>query len=427
MRLLIVTNLFYPDRGGGASVFSDLCFGLASKGWKVTVFTTYPYYPEWRRKEGNSPWRIERETVQGVEVWRHGIYVPAYPSRLLPRIGYELSFAASLTRSLLRGERFDAVMVYCPMLGAVCFAALRKLLLREPLWLNVQDIPADAAAVSGISRSPLFNRLAQFAQRLLFNRADIWSTISPVMVERLAGMRMRSQPLHLCPNWLNGSLADNIDRLPSKLGRPPRQPLRLLYAGNIGKKQGLLEFCQFLAETKSDFRFQIHGDGGESETVRSWLRQKPDARFAFSGFLDEAGFAQALHETDVFVITEKSGSGASFIPSKLIPAIASATPILAVCDRTGPLGREMTEAQLGVIAEWNGLADTVFAKLSKSPETFAEFQRNCLDHSKQYRRNLGMARIESFLMRMVIGGKNDPSYLEKPGRNIHQTSAKPEG
>lgn len=85
MKLLVITNLFHPDRGGGASVFSDLCFGLADKGWDVTVLTTYPYYPEWRRKEGCSPWRIERETLHRVDVWRHGIYVPANPSRLLPR------------------------------------------------------------------------------------------------------------------------------------------------------------------------------------------------------------------------------------------------------------------------------------------------------------------------------------------------------
>ncbi len=406
VRLLIITNLFHPDRGGGASVFSDLCFGLAGKGWKVTVFTTYPYYPEWRRKGGKSPWRIEHETIQGVDVWRHGIYVPAKPSKLLPRIGYELSFAASLTRSLFRGGRFNAVMVYCPMLGAVSFAGLRNLLLREPLWLNVQDIPADAAAASGISQSGLFNRLAQLAQRILFNRADVWSTISPVMVDRLMDVRKRSQPVHLCPNWLNGSLADCIDRLPSKLGRAPGQPLRLLYAGNIGKKQGLVEFCQLIAGTKLDFQFQIHGNGGEGETVRAWVAQSRDSRFAFGEFLDENGFAQALHAADVFVITEKSGSGASFIPSKLIPAIASATPILAVCDRSGPLGREMIEARLGVIVEWGQPLEEIVTQFSGDSEAMAVFQRNCLSHSRLYRRGFGIDRFELFLKQLTVSDED---------------------
>ncbi len=412
MKLLVITNLFHPDRGGGASVFSDLCFGLVDKGWDVTVFTTYPYYPEWRRKEGCSPWRIERETLHRVDVWRHGIYVPANPSRLLPRIGYELSFAVSLIRSLFRGGRFDVVMVFCPMLGGVCFAALRKWLLREPLWLNVQDIPADAAMASGISNSSLFNRLAQSAQRILFNRANAWSTISPVMVERLAGMRTHNQPLRLCPNWLNGSLADCIDQLPSKLGRLPKQPLQMLYAGNIGKKQGLMEFCQLLTKTKADFRFKIHGNGGESEAVRAWVAQSHDSRFAFGEFLDETTFAQALHATDVFVITEKSGSGASFSPSKLIPAIASATPILAVCDRSGPLGQEMSEARLGVIVNWNDPLDEALTQLLNNPETLAQLQRNCLNHSRRYHRDFGIDRFDIFLKQLATEAKITPDSLE---------------
>ena len=402
MKLLVISNLFYPDRGGGASVFSSLCFGLCRKGWDVTVFTTYPYYPEWRRKAGASPRRLQRETVQGVDVWRHGLYVPRNPSRLLPRIGYELSFAVSLMRSLFRGGPFEVVMVYCPMLGAVGFAALRKLLRREPLWLNVQDIPADAAAASGISRSGLFNHFAQTAQRLIFNRADVWSTICPVMVDRLAAMRTRQQPLHLCPNWLNDSLAACIDQLPSKLGRAPGRPLRLLYAGNIGKKQGLLEFCQLAARTDAAFQFQINGNGGESGTLRAWVAQCGDARFAFGEFLDESGFAQALHAADVFVITEKAGSGASFIPSKLIPAIASATPILGVCDRSGPLGREMSEARLGVVAEWGQPLDAVFAQLS-NPERFADFQRQCVNHAQCYRGHLAIERWDTLFKQLPLG------------------------
>lgn len=399
MRLLVITNLFYPDRGGGASVFSDLCFGLAEQGWEVTVFGTHPYYPEWRRTCDGSPWALREETVRGVRVWRHGIYVPDSPSRLLPRLLYEASFAVSLLRSLLRGGRFDAVMVFCPMLGAVLFAGLRRMLRREPLWLNVQDIPADAAAASGISQSGLFNRVASGVQRWLFNRADVWSTISPVMRDRLAALRARAQPLHLCPNWLNGSLAECVAALPGKLGRRPGNPLRLLYAGNIGKKQGLIEFCQRLAATGAAFHFQIHGNGGEAESVRQWVTAQGDARFAFGGFLDEPGFTRALHETDVFVITEKPGVGASFIPSKLIPGIASGTPVFAVCDRQGPLGREMAEAGLGVVLEWGefGRVEERLSELAADAGQFRQFQEQCLAHARNYSRDVAIPRFAGLL------------------------------
>lgn len=409
MRILVITNLFTPDRGGGASVFSDLCVGLREKGWDVTVFTTHPYYPEWKRKAGGRPWSIDREVFQNVEVWRHGIYVPDSPSRLIPRVLYELSFALSLSRSLWRGGKFDLVMVFCPLLGTVIFAGLRRALKGEPLWLNVQDIPADAAAASGISQSGMFNSAATWLQRFVFNRADVWSTISPVMVQRLSGLRERNQPIHLCPNWLNGSLAECVAALPSKLGRTPKVKLKLLYAGNIGKKQGLLEFCEMLGNSNAEFQFRINGNGGEAEGVREWINRSHDPRFEFGEFLDEQGFTRALHESDVYVITEKPGSGASFIPSKLIPGIASGTPVLAVCDQAGPLGREMQEAGLGQVLEWDQIVDLpqVLSSFISQPDQFRCWQSNCINHSRNYNRDFSIQRLE-YLLRKAIDGVGQP-------------------
>jgi colanic acid biosynthesis glycosyl transferase WcaI len=402
MKVLVITNVFYPDRGGGASVFSDLCFGLAEMGWEVDVFTTYPYYPEWRTKVKAKRLEIASEKIGGVRVWRHGIYVPARPSRLGPRLCYELSFFLSLSRSLWRGGKHDAVMVFCPLFGSVLFAAVRNLFLRERLWLNVQDIPADAASGSGMNSSRLFQRAAAFVQRLLFNRADMWSTISPGMLDRLAKLRNRGQPLHLCRNWLNGSLAEQIARLEPKHGRPVHQPVRLLYAGNIGKKQDLLKFCQRVARSDLAFDLTIHGDGGEARTVEEWIREQHDRRFSFGGFLEEGPFTAALHQADLFLITEKQGSGASFIPSKLIPCIATGTPVLAVCDRLGPLGTEVCAAGLGLHVDWEGL-ESVGAKLSallKDKEQFWRFQANCLKHAGEYTRQSAIPRVARLLQEL---------------------------
>ncbi|MBL9138412.1 MAG: glycosyltransferase family 4 protein [Verrucomicrobiales bacterium] len=415
-RLLVISNLFAPDRGGGASVFTDLCVGLAARGWEVTVYGTHPYYPEWRRKSSDNPWRISRERYAGVTVLRHGIYVPQTPSRLIPRILCESSFGFSLLRSLLRRGSYDAVMVFCPMLSAVGFAALRKILWREPLWLNVQDIPADAAEASGISQSRWFGRLAQVVQRRLFSCAEVWSTISPVMVERLERLRGGAGPVHCCPNWLNQSMSDEVARVGPKTGRAPSRPLRLLYAGNIGKKQGLIDFLKVLAATAISFDFQIHGDGGEASVVKDWVLNSGDTRFRFGPFLDESGFVRALHTTDLFVICEKPGSGASFIPSKLIPGIATGTPILAICDRGGPLGREVETAGLGMVLEWTEI-ETLGERLealSGDGPVFGEYQARCVERARIYSRDHGIANIERLLLEMT-DRRDAPINRRSPG------------
>ena len=163
------------------------------------------------------------------------------------------------------------------------------------------------------------------------------------MMERLEHLRDRNQPVVFLPNWTHQSLSEEIRRLPSKLGRPVGQPVRLLYSGNIGTKQGLLEFCEVLARSTAPFDFFIRGGGGGAEAVRRWVEVSGDHRFRFGPLGSEAELAHALHETDLFVVTEKAGSGSSFFPSKTVPSMASGTPILAISDRESPLGREIYE------------------------------------------------------------------------------------
>ncbi len=63
MKLLVITMLYEPDCVGIAAVASDMCAALADRGHNVTVYTTYPYYPEWKQKADARPWQIQQETI----------------------------------------------------------------------------------------------------------------------------------------------------------------------------------------------------------------------------------------------------------------------------------------------------------------------------------------------------------------------------
>ncbi len=386
-RILVVVNVFHPDRGGGGAIFSDLCYGLAERGFDVTVRCAYPYYPEWRDKSGLNGWHIQRYEENGVHVERHGLFIPRNPSSLLQRLTYEASFLLSLCRSLPRGT-FDHVMVYCPLAGAVAYGVLHKWLKRQPFWLNVQDLSADAAKASGIASGASMHALLSGIQRFLFNQADTWSSISPAMIERLEAIRAKGQPIHYLPNWLNASLADAIGALPDKYGRPEKNPPHLLYAGNIGAKQDLLRLLESLHRSKASFSFAVNGDGGAAPDVRAWIERTCDPRFTYGHFLPEPAFAQALHEADYFVIPERTGSGGSFIPCKTIAGLASHTPILAVCDNDSPLGQEVIEHQLGPHYTWDELDELPGAlnAAGEHPRLFYQWQTNCMRRAEFYRR-----------------------------------------
>lgn len=407
-RLLVIVNVFHPDRGGGAAVFSDMCYGLQERGFDVSVRCAYPYYPEWEDKTGNNDWNIRSATVNGVDVRRFGLYIPDDPNSLFQRLIYEASFFLSLTRTLIGDETFDAVMVFCPLVGAVGYAGLRRELYGEPLWLNVQDLSAEAARVGEISTNDWLLRTFSMVQRWLFNRADIWSSISPEMVDRLRPMRSNEQPLLYLPNWLNTSMAEVIDRLPDKVGRTPDTPIRLLYAGNIGAKQDLLRCCRYLHRSDASFFFQIHGNGSEAERIENWIESIDDDRFRFGPFLPEADFVRAIHAADYFVISEKSQTGGSFIPSKMIPGMATATPILAISDADSPLGQEMHREEPGPWFSWSELDQlpVLLRETAAGTVPFVNWQENARTRATFYERDSVLDRMESSLRQIIA---NRPS------------------
>ncbi len=406
MKFLIITHLFEPDRGGGASVFSDLCFGLAEKGHHVDVLTGYPYYPEWRNKAEANLWRVRYEMIRGARIGRYGFYIPSRPSSLFQRLVYELSYPLSLFRSVGKGGSYDLVMVYCPLLGSVLFAVLRKWLRGDRLWLNVQDIPADAAAASGISKSRVFDHIASAVQMFLFRQADIVSTISPVMLRRVEGIIGGDRSAFCLPNWLNKSMEDCIKALPRKIGGTESRPVKLVYAGNIGKKQGLVTFCERLAASLHDFEFRVFGDGAEAPAVKAWIERRRDARFSFGGFLSEGEFVCELHLTDYFVITETSQVGASFIPSKLIPCISTGTPVLAICNASGPLGSEVNEYGLGIQLDWDALHNLgeSLGSALRGSECYEKLSHSCAARSLAYRRDHIINLIENHAQTTMAQG-----------------------
>jgi colanic acid biosynthesis glycosyl transferase WcaI len=403
LRLLVISHLFAPDVCGGASIFSDMCFGLAQRNIDVTVRCGYPYYPEWKDKSGHNGVRIERGRDRGVHVERYGMFIPSNPRSKWQRVLYEGSFFLSLCRSFFDNTQFDSVIVFCPLAGSVAFAALHKLFHRKTLWLNVQDLPADAAAASKIVAGKPAQKLLQAVQRWLFNRADLWSSISPIMVERLEQLRDRQQPVMFLPNWLHESIAEQIQAYPSKVGRAPNRPVRLLYAGNIGSKQGLLQFCKNLGMANTPFQFKIHGDGGAASEVREWLTSSRDSRFSLCPVLDEAAFVDALHETDFLVITEKPESGASFFPSKTVPALAAATPILAVSDPDSPLGREMRTHNVGPWFPWSRSSEVVefLGSIDAHEQDFVVWQRNAIRRSEAFLRERCLDFVETTLHKIL--------------------------
>ncbi len=110
MRLLILTNHFFPD----SFRVNDIAFDRAERGDCVKVLTAIPDYPEGRFHPGYSLFKRRYEKVNGVEVVR----VPIIPRRDGRKVRMMLQYGSSVVCFFFYAlwqalfHRFDVVFVH---------------------------------------------------------------------------------------------------------------------------------------------------------------------------------------------------------------------------------------------------------------------------------------------------------------------------
>ena len=77
MRVAILSLTYYPDHTGSAVYATDLARFLGERGHDVTVITTFPHYPSWKKQPGDKGTLFRTEKHGRVRVLRGYTYVPA--------------------------------------------------------------------------------------------------------------------------------------------------------------------------------------------------------------------------------------------------------------------------------------------------------------------------------------------------------------
>jgi colanic acid biosynthesis glycosyl transferase WcaI len=344
-KIQLISNLFAPDELAGAALFSDLALYLREQGVDVRVTTTYSYYPAWKVDPEDARHAYRDEVWQGVPVRRVRMHVPAKPTGA-GRLLSDLSFLFGLLRfASSRDWTPDVVVTASPMFSQ-CLA--QRFLYRGknvPRMIVVQDFVVDAALELGILKLPGLAGLLRGLEQWSFRSAQTLTTISEPMLQKLRGIVGNDRRTVLIPNWVHRSLQNEIAR--QAASHPRRQHKTLFYSGNVGVKQGLPDFIKDFTAASTGWQLRINGGGAQREALEQSVKERQDIKLG--GVLSEADYVQALISAAACLVTQAPGVGANFLPSKLLPALATGTPVLAVCEEQSPLGREVIEGGFGEV------------------------------------------------------------------------------
>jgi len=404
MKILVWGINYSPEVSGIAPFNTALCEYLAGRGHKVTMLTTFPYYPQWMGRPEDSGKLAETETINGVEVARVWHYIPRKLTTL-SRIIHEATFLVLSFLRVLQMEKFSVAVVVSPPLGLGFFAWLLSILKGTPFVFHVQDLQPDAAVSLGMLKPSRFTQVLYKLEALAYAKAARVSGICRSMTLAFASKGVPPEKIIFFPN---GVAAPGPGFFPApgafraRHGIGPHICLAT-YSGNLGSKQGLdilLDVAEKL--TGEPIKIVICGDGARRVEMEEQVSLRKLKNLLMLPLQDDLGYREMQVDTSVSLITQIAGTGQFFFPSKLLSAMVFRKPVLAVADSNSELAHAVTESNCGRVVspgDVDGLAAALMEM--RSPEKQLTMGQNGKKWVAQFAFDVVHASFETQLLKLA--------------------------
>jgi colanic acid biosynthesis glycosyl transferase WcaI len=335
MRLIIYTLNYEPELTGIGKYSGEMANWLASQGHEVRVVTSFPYYPQWKVKDGYSANWYGTENSEGLKLFRCPLWVPSKPGGI-KRLLHLASFAITSFPVLLRQFfwRPDVVWVVAPAFFCVPGALLASRLSGAKSWLHIQDYEVDAAFDLGMLKGEGLKRRALAVESWLLRGFDRFSTISRKMHQLALSKGVAVDRAVLFPNWVD---LDAITSTRQNAGESayraelniPGDAVVALYSGNMGAKQGLEILAEAANQLKSQdgLYFVFCGNGAGRANLENRASGLHNVRFLDLQPLERLG--ELLGTADIHLLPQRGDAADLVMPSKLTGMLASGKAIVA--------------------------------------------------------------------------------------------------
>ncbi len=350
MRVVVWGINYAPEFTGIAPHSVALCEFLHARGHDAQMVTTFSYYPTWRKLPEDRGRLYRTGRINGVPVHRCWHFVPLRVNAW-KRILHEASFIFTSTLRLLSLGRADAYVLVSPPLLLGAAGWIVGALKRAPFVFHVQDMQPDAAVGLGMLRAGWFTRALYALEALAYAKAARVSGITRGMLVKFRRKGVPERKLIYFPNAIALTSEQVIPERGSfrrKHGLSAEKFLAI-YAGNLGVKQGLdvlLEAARLVRDPR--IHILICGDGAQREVLAGQIRELGLPNVTMLPLQQGPDYLSLLEDADLCFITQQSGSGNSFFPSKLLGLLAQSKPVITVADPESELAEAATEGGFGL-------------------------------------------------------------------------------
>lgn len=394
MKVLAIHRFYWPDTPPYASMLRAIVGQWVSDGHEVDVLSSQPSY-----KAGiDNPRQPARERVDGANVVR--LNLPSEAGRPLVRIVNALVLGLGVFWQAVVRKRYDVIMVSTsPPVLAGWFVAVAAKLTGARFIYHCMDIHPEIGRISGEFRNPRVFSLLSRLDRWTCAQARPVVVLSGDMAETLIARQPDKPPeTAVINNFSVPSEGAAPDELPFSW---PNEPFVLLFAGNIGRFQGLDALVDAMARLgdRQDIRLVMMGDGTEKERLFR-KAEESGAQVSFVGHQSvEVAKAAMVRASAGFVSLVPELYRYAY-PSKTMTYLEQGCPVLVAVETRSCLARDVIDNGAGVAVPGGDVDALVNAisSLADDPESLGSMRQKALEFSaRAFATDVVLSRWSSLL------------------------------
>jgi colanic acid biosynthesis glycosyl transferase WcaI len=309
------------------------------------------------------------------------------------------SYASFMATALYQAFRIPTpdvvVSMTTPPLLSLIGNVLQARGARHFIW--EMDVYPDIATDLGVLRpngitDRIFRSLANWSR----HRAHGIIALGDDMKSRLIAHGIASDKIHICENWADGQ---EITPLPFPTG-----PLHIHYSGNLGLAHDLptiRDVIRILGKNAA-FRFIFAGGGPQRVELEAFSRENGLHQVEFHPYSKRSNLSRSLAQSHLGLVTQKTATLGSVVPSKTYGIMAAGRPILYIGPRDATPARIIREhgcgwqIDPGDVKGLLSLLELLATRLDLIAEAGARARQAFEAH---YDRPIGVARIRQVIAR----------------------------
>ena len=401
MKILIITQVFYPDTVSVSQHLTDLAFYLNQKDHEVTVFSSkYPY-------ENKETFYPRYEEVNGVKIER--IYQTKFgKNNSFFRIIDFFTFTITITFKLLflNKKKYDIILgtTVPPMLSFV--GVLVSKLKKIPFYYWVMDLQPELSIASNLIKKDSF--VAKFFTVIgnySINNSSKIISLDKFMTDYLMGRGAKRENVSTIPVWpvidevYKGTRESNPFRIENNFG----DKIIIMYSGNHAYVHPLNTVLEVANELRHDnrFLFVFVGGGVRKKDVTQYKLENKLENIVQLPFQPRENIHNSLGSSDLQVVIMGDNQVGFTHPNKIYGAMFVGKPILYIGPSESHVTEILSSLDGNIMAEHNDVKSIVNGLLKFANLEVSQKEQIGLDNLKYANSNFSPAVLKDRMLQAI--------------------------